>query len=118
MQDQGLDHCRVERNAIPRILDLDVPDLAVNDAPLDRQRPSRETEIPPLKCNDLADLTPVNHLVGYSELLAESCEDAGDESGHARSRSLFRLAKQIQAAIDEAFAKGTVFTPGFLGELA
>ena len=62
-------------------------------------------------------LTPVNHLVGYSELLAESCEDAGDESGRARSRSLFGLAKQIQAAIDEAFAKGTVFTPGFFGEL-
>ena len=55
MQHQSLDHRRVERNAIPRILGLHVPDPAVNHAPLNQQRESKKIEIPPLKRNDLAD---------------------------------------------------------------
>ena len=55
MRHQSLDNRRVERNAIPRVLGLHVPDPAVNHASLYQQHESREIEIPPLKCDNLAD---------------------------------------------------------------
>jgi hypothetical protein len=55
VQHQGLDYGRVERNPIPRVLGLYVPDPAMNDASLNQQCESRKIEISPLKSNDLAD---------------------------------------------------------------
>jgi hypothetical protein len=55
VEHQSLDHCRIERNAIPGILGFHVSHSAVYYTPLNQQRASWEIEIPPLKCNDFAD---------------------------------------------------------------
>ncbi len=66
-------------------------------------------------------LTPVNHLVGYSELLLESCDEGGkdgsNENTRSRLQSIYDVTKQIQGLIEEAFAKGAIPTSGLLGLL-
>jgi adenylate cyclase len=45
-------------------------------------------------------LTPVNHLLGYSEMILEDCEDHGLESHLPQFEDIRTLARQLQGAID------------------
>jgi pimeloyl-ACP methyl ester carboxylesterase/DNA-binding response OmpR family regulator len=48
--------------------------------------------------------TPVNHIIGYSEMLLEAAEDAGDESEQDVLNSVLTAGKQLLLLINETLA--------------
>jgi ATP-binding cassette, subfamily B, bacterial len=51
-------------------------------------------------------LTPVNHMLGYSEMLADEFEDADNGSGFALAKLIEGGVRTVQGAIDEALPSG------------
>jgi signal transduction histidine kinase len=51
--------------------------------------------------------TPVNHIIGYSELLLEAAEDDGIDSITAQARELHKDAQEIAATIEKHFLHTT-----------
>ena len=48
--------------------------------------------------------TPINHIIGYSELLLESAVDAGEESVTERAKTLHDAGRTLTLLVDTHFA--------------
>jgi pimeloyl-ACP methyl ester carboxylesterase/CheY-like chemotaxis protein len=48
--------------------------------------------------------TPVNHIIGYGEMLLEAAEDGGDAAEHSALRAMLTIAQQLLERINQALA--------------
>jgi signal transduction histidine kinase len=55
--------------------------------------------------------TPVNHILGYSELLLESAQDAGDEILVRQARSIHADGRKLVDLIDKSLASADQIQP-------
>lgn len=62
-------------------------------------------------------LTPVNHILGYGEMLIEEFNDAGSAGSEARAREICAAGKSLQTAIDAFLPSGRTPAPGAVAAL-
>src|ERR1051326_9245699 len=61
--------------------------------------------------------TPVNHILGYSELLLESAQDAGDETLMTQARGIHSNGRKLVELIDRNLASDGHMETVHMGEL-
>jgi len=61
--------------------------------------------------------TPVNHILGYSELLLESAQDAGDDTLMTQARGIHSNGRKLVELIDHNLASDEHMETARMGEL-
>jgi signal transduction histidine kinase len=56
--------------------------------------------------------TPVNHILGYSELIMESADDAGDAGMATLARDIHERGRQLASALEKSLLLPAVETEG------
>ena len=62
-------------------------------------------------------LTPVNHILGYGEMLAEEFGDSGAAACETRAREICAAGRAVQGAIDVSLPSGRTPAPGAVASL-